>query len=398
MKDALTSLDLFHLVTELQCFVGARLEKVYQGEKERASGEKSGSRSARRGEKEAWDGRGDVTLQFRKKEAGKLLLRLKLPGILYQAEEKPAYGKMPGKFAMFLRKWLGNATLLSLTQRGFERIIEFSFQNKRGTFTLLAELLPPGNLLLLNEEGKIINLLQPQRHGQRVLRGGVLYEAPPPVFTTPAASREELVEQLVATTRDSLVAAIATGLSLGGTYAEEAVARAGVKGMPPSKEVLEKVAVAVKSLFEKGRANRHGDEVFPIVMKTKPPEEEFSSFSAAIESIVPEERVEVVKNERVARRERVLEQQQRQLEGFRKAAVENQRKGEVLYEQYQAVRDLLSFVNEVRATRGWKALAQALEEWQAHRSLPFHVTGWDEQRGTITIELEDANAVTGKDE
>ncbi len=87
-------------------------------------------------------------------------------------------------FALVLRKQLGGAKLVSLRKDEADRIVRFSFNasdeiGNRFERTLVAQLTgKAANLLLLNEQGYIIDTLRPPRgEGQEI---GNLYRPPPP--------------------------------------------------------------------------------------------------------------------------------------------------------------------------------------------------------------------------
>ncbi len=363
MKEYLSSVDLYYLVKELGVLVGARLDKAYQGLAARKH---------------------DFTLQFHKSGEGKLLFRILLPGIAYLASEKPAYEQLPGQFALFLRRRAGNARVTSVAQRGFERILELRLEKKECWFTLIIELLPPGNLLLLDEKGRILNLCAPHRTSARVLRGGVAYEPPPPQFDTRGASEEAIVERLFTTEKDSVVKALAIDLGLGGAYAEEACARARVEKTlrKPSREELARVARAIRSLFEEEPTPFfEGEEAFPFAMITRRGER-LSSFSEGVERLAPHPITSEAVVARAGReaRERalsVVERQEAALKGFLRAAEENQRKGELLYEHYSEVAALLERIREARKRGGWEAV----------RRLDSRIVKVDPEKGLVTIEL-----------
>ena len=94
-------------------------------------------------------------------------------------------------FALVLRKHLGGATLVSLRKDETDRIVRFSFDasdeiGNRFERTLVAQLTgKAANLLLLNEQGYIIDTLRPPRgEGQEI---GNLYR-PPPVHQSAASA------------------------------------------------------------------------------------------------------------------------------------------------------------------------------------------------------------------
>ncbi len=366
MKDSLSSLELHYLVRELQALVGARFDKAYQG---------------------MGDRKRDVTLQFQKKDEGRKLLHVMLPGFLCAVEEKPSYDVTPGPFAVFLRKHVGNARVIGLRQRSFDRILEFVLENKDGQFFLILELLPPGNALLLNKDGKVINLLEPQRHGQRVLRGGVVYEPPPVMFDTKTANVNEVAERLFATTKDSIVKAVASDLGLGGEYAEEACARAGIDKLRKdlTKVEVATVAQAVKDLFELDLAPVVVDGcAYPFTLELKAGGTTFDSFSAALATLAPET-VAVVSKEQPKRQKLksgdVVKQQEAAHRALLTAADENQRKAELIYEHYQEVSQLLAAITEARKKRTWQ---QVKEEFKDRAVI-------DEEKGTVTIDLPETS-------
>ena len=363
MKENLTSLDVHHLVRDFQRLVGSRLAKVYQGPKERKR---------------------DLLFQFHR-QGEKPLVRILLPGYAYIAEEKPAVDQAPGDFAMFLRKHVGNARVVAVRQRGFDRILEFELENKNGKFVLLFELLPPGNALLLNAQGKIVNLLEPKRMGQRLVRGGAIYEPPPAQFDTASATDDEIASRLLESNKE-LVKAIAIDLGLGGEYAEEACARSGsdkhAKGLAKKEMLL--IAGAIKDLFSPGTACGSEKEVFPFQLTSKSCPETFPSFSRAIEQLLPtlpsSSPASIAKKTVQSKRLEVLRQQELALEGFTKAAVEHQRKGELLYAHYQDVDSLLRRLREARAASSWAEVKRTFKD-------PLLVK-IDEEKAEITIELE----------
>ncbi|MBR9693171.1 hypothetical protein GOV07_04565, partial [Candidatus Woesearchaeota archaeon] len=231
---------------------------------------------------------------------------------------------------------------------------------------------------------KIINLMQPQRHGQRLLRGGAMYLPPPEMFNTKAATADQIADRLLASQMDSLVKAIAIDLSFGGPYAEEVCKRAGVdKDAKPKKKDVEEIAKIVKKMFkEKIRPLAVGKEIFPIRMQTKKAEKEFTTFSEALVTVIPEieEAVTPVakgksKKDKV---EDMLEQQERLLKGYKKSATENHAKGERIYERYQDVDKLLKAVNKDRKIMDWKAVKEKYKD---------HVMKINENKGEIVIEL-----------
>ena len=70
---------------------------------------------------------------------------------------------MPPSFCMLLRKYIAGSRIMSVTNPGYERLIEFTLSNTdelhdSRTFRLIVELMGRfANIILVNESGKIID-------------------------------------------------------------------------------------------------------------------------------------------------------------------------------------------------------------------------------------------------
>jgi len=355
---SLTSLDLHFLVRELQQFIGCRLDKVYQG----------------RGKE-----KGHLLFQFHKSGEGKLLVACRLPSLLYIASQKESFAQL-GHFAEYMRRNWSNGRVKSITQWGFERILEILIERKDSGCKLIIEMIPPGNIVAVDEKGKILNLLTPRKTASRVLRGGAVYEPPPSRFDPKAASPEEITAHLFESTKDSIVKSLAVDIGLGGTYAEEVCARARIeKGRSDlSREELSAIATIIKSLFdEKGEANVQEGEAFPFKLHFDTGVKIYKTFSEAIEEVSEDEIPDtpVVKD----RAGEVVKKQQSSLEKLEKSAGENQRRAELLYEHYTEVKGLLDEIAEARKDSSWKEIKDRFKD---------RVEQINEARGEVVVELE----------
>lgn len=96
--------------------------------------------------------------------------------------------KTPPMFCMLMRKHLLSGKLISIRQDGFERILYFDFDsaNEMGDicrFTLAVEIMGRhSNLILINDEGKIIDSIKRVGHDMssvRMVLPGMTYKVPP---------------------------------------------------------------------------------------------------------------------------------------------------------------------------------------------------------------------------
>ena len=167
---------------------------------------------------------------------GAFLLRLHLAGegranvlaqagrfVLVTARDVPTPSS-PGHFPALLRKHLDNAPLASVTQKGFDRVVTFTFGRDPG-IDLVFELFGKGNAALVRE-GRILGVHHSETWKDRTLKGGADYSYP--------AARVDPTSLDLAGFRASfgggldVVRALALWTNLGGTYAEEVCARAGI--------------------------------------------------------------------------------------------------------------------------------------------------------------------------
>ncbi len=331
MKDEMSSLDLHFMVRELQGLVGGRFQKAYSLQDQ-------------------------TYLQFHTPGLGKVLVRIK-PGLFHITEYKPAFGE-PSGFITFLRKRLSGARLKKLEQLGMDRIVIFTFV--RGfedaeEYRLVLELLAPGNVILLGKkplkdgfsEEIILGLQKPQAYKDRHVRGGIPYQAPPQPINLKENTVEELVEHAMSLDLESLVKTLAIGFSIGGEYAELLCERAGLdKNKTPEKSDVKRCAQELAKLLDEDirpKKTNKGVELF-----SKEPNS--TSFSEALDS---DEDI-VISNQPKKKKKSIQEIQAEQRKGLVTAAEENQKKGELIYEHYQELQEILEKVKAGEVPEGVK--------------------------------------------
>jgi len=326
------------------------------------------------------------------------MFRVSIPKAVYFTQYKFETAQIPGNFAIFLRRWLGNSRIVKVEQVGFDRLLKLEFDvlknGEKQPLFLVIELVSPGNVLLLNKEGKIINLLQPQNHGDRILRGGAIYKSFKQSFNLLEASDDKVAELILNSNKETIVKTLAIDLSLSGVYAEEVCKLAGVdkniKIKELDKKTVKKIVEEIKKLLsKKPKPLSVGEEIFPFELLTKNSEKvkTFETFSEAIDELLGEkEHQEIVSaNVKKAKKslgkiEKVVDKQRGLANGLTKSEKENQEKGELIYKNYQLVKDVLDAVKKARETMTWKEIKTNLKN-------PL-VKKVDENKGEIVLELE----------
>ena len=205
-KKEFTSFDVAAVVRELKTTVlGSRVNNIYQLDPKTLL----------------------IKLHKTDKPAFRLVLEAgKRLHLTEYALEKPI---TPPAFCMALRKYLRNAWLKSVEQHEFERVVILSFEAQNGVMQLVLEFFGEGNVILVDQNGEILQALVYKRMRDRdVVRGEVFKFAPATGKNPFNVNEEQLEEGLKALGHVDVVRGIARLISIGGVYAEETLLKAGV--------------------------------------------------------------------------------------------------------------------------------------------------------------------------
>ncbi|MDW8360225.1 MAG: NFACT family protein [Candidatus Caldarchaeum sp.] len=156
----------------------------------------------------------------------------------------------PSPNILQLRRLIEGAKVKTISQRGFERIVDIVLENVG--LRLVVELLPPGLVLLLRDN-KVEWVSEAFASAERTVRKGVVYTPPPERFSiTPSMEPSQFLDKL--NPGSPIVASLSRDLGLGGKYAEETLARAGVEKKAKTSSLTEdqkqRISAALKSIFE----------------------------------------------------------------------------------------------------------------------------------------------------
>ncbi|MGA8275635.1 MAG: ribosome rescue protein RqcH [Thermoplasmata archaeon] len=137
-------------------------------------------------------------------------------------------------FARELRRLLTGATIGRVAEPAGERFIEIAFARGDTPSELLLslEMFGTGNVTVALD-GKIVAVAFTRRWAHRLVRVGAEY-ARPPTRADPWELPEAGIEEILTRSRTDLTSTLAARMGLGGTLAEELVARMEVDGTEPS--------------------------------------------------------------------------------------------------------------------------------------------------------------------
>ncbi len=319
-----TAFDLKYAVREMHSYLdGAIFDKAYQ------------------------TGEEEFLFQFHKSGQGKQMLNVKVGEAAYLTREKKNTERK-SNFAMLLRKHLEQSRIVSLEQKGFERIIEINFSNN---LILILELFSKGNIVLV-EQGKIAACFDEQAWRDRTVKKGVEYKYPPLKHDPFTLDTPEFQEILQSSKKESVVQSLAVDFGLSGRYAEEVCLRAGVQKKKKSVDVpkLLKQIQALGTQEIKANIVRFGDQIIanPIDLQIyeDAQKEWFSSFNQALEFCYSQEEEKERQTEKKEKVDDLAAKQKEQLEDLEKKAVTYKEIGDLIYANYTALEELLKEIKK----------------------------------------------------
>lgn len=320
------------------------------------------------------------------------------PSYAFISKYKRDNPERPPGFCMELRKHLGKVN--SIKQRGFDRILEIESGDKK----LVVELFGKGNAFLL-EGDKIIGAIRQEEYADRAVVVGEEYEAP-----EPANDPQEAEDYFELMEDGELVRRIASDLSLGGTYAEEICARAGIEKNREIGELSEQERENVRKAIDEILASTREpspvlylEDDTPVRAAPSPLEtyedyekEEFDTFSEALDqySFRCEKQQKEQKQLKAYREkkdglERQKQQQERKIEGLKRSSQENREKAELIYEEYQLLESMKQSIEKGIEQHGWDETEKRIRE--AENDEADRIKAFNQQEEFVTVEVDGMN-------
>ncbi len=343
MKRALTSLDIYVIVNEIQDLIGSFVDKIYQ------------------------ISRNEIVIKINNKNTNqKENIYVKNGEFLCITQKKFTTPKKPSTFAMTARKYLINGKISGISQLKFDRIIKLKISKKEGEYSLIFELFTNGNILLLNPNNKIILPLFVQRWAHRTLKPNETY-IPPPTQENPFDLTLEKFTKIMKSSKKDVVRTLATYVNLGGSYAEEICSRADIdkntKIIDLNSESTKKLYYELKkflNLFKEKnlqpvyvKENNKIIDILPLKFQNYGNIDfiEIDNFNKGLEEFIsiPKflDKEKNVFQEKIQKLQRQLDKQQLIIEDYKNKIIEKKSEGDILYLNFQECKDILDDVSNV---------------------------------------------------
>ncbi len=342
-KKNLTSFELTAIINELQFLVNGRISQVYHQEKM------------------------ELLFQLHAIGEGKKLLKI-VPGKFLCLTGRKETPLKPSSFCMQLRKYLNNAFIRKIEQKGSERVVVFEIEKKE-KYYLIIELFSRGNLILTDSKNMIIAALEQKRWKDRNVRVKEKYIFPTAGINWKKLNEKELTIILKKSEKKNLATSLATEIGLGGLYAEEVCKLAEVDKDKLQKNVTEKEIKAIlKSLkellklAEKPTGFIYDDQITPFELKDVKENKKTKTYNEAMDTLNPFEIVSPYE-QKIISSKRIITSQELSIKKQESKIELNKKKGEIVYENYQPLQKIIDYVNSARKEgKEWLGIEKELKK------------------------------------
>lgn len=388
MRDELSSLDFLALLNELKVLEGARLDKIYQRDRE-------------------------ISLHLYKPGDKKYRVFL-APGKAFLTDYKRENPERPPNFCMNLRKHLSGKTVTKVEQLNTDRLLAFHTEDRM----LVAELFGRGNYVLVNKDnGDILQALDAQEWSDRRIYRGEEYV--PPSFGVDPRDVDSLKEYVGS---KQIVKVLAADLGLGGVYAEEVLERAETDKSERSdgleEHTLRNIYIEMKDLVAQLSSGRlkpriyyeeNGDpaDVAPITMEKyrELEQKSFDSFSKALDTYFTErQKAEYRRKKREAYRKKkhklegMKKQQEQKIKGMEESLEDKKEIGDLIYRNYGTIESIIETIKKARKQYSETEIREKLAGEKAEGVREAQIIE-DIRKGLsqVVVDLGDHNAVIDVD-
>jgi predicted ribosome quality control (RQC) complex YloA/Tae2 family protein len=355
MNQQLAALDIYTIVFELQDLIGSYIDKIYQLSSD------------------------EVIIRVNnRKSKQKEILYADRNGVFFRTNQSFETPMKPTTFAMTLRKHITNGRITSIEQHEFDRIIKIKVQKKE-TYTLLFELIPNGNSMLLNQDGRILMPLKHQHWSQRSIRTNIMYQ-PPPSQVNPFTISFKEFDSLLKESDADLVRTCAVKLSLGGRYAEEFCNHLSIPKETPAEDLSveqrKQIYTHLQQFLQPFKEHKFSPTLIidndkkiiipiPFTIYKNKENKTLSSFSEGIQKNLDVNTQQIKISPVEKKKEKIIrqkKQQERAIKDFDKKIHDKKHQGDIIYLHYQTIEQLISQIQKNRKLLTKKELETILNQ------------------------------------
>jgi len=381
---AMSNVDIYAICKELrEQLKDARVQKAYQPTKD------------------------TVLIRFHVPSKGRVDVIFQAGLRVHTTHYPPQNPQIPPNFPMLLRKYIKGGRVIGLSQHNFDRIMRIDIQ-KEHKFSLVIELFAKGNIILLDENDKIILPLKRKLWQDRKITSKEEYKYPPEKGVNPLVIEKIDLKEIFQNSDRDIIRTLA-GNGLGGLYAEEIILRSNVDKKKMANKVTDtEINVLYNAFndvfkplktydFKPQIITGKKEDVLPLdlQMYSEYEKKRFESYNEASDefysSIVSEDIVQIhneVWSGEVGKFEKRLSIQLETLEKFNKTVKESKIKGEAIYSNYQQIQNIINIINEARKKHSWLEIIAIIKKAKKAKTEGLDIIESIDKMGVLTLKLD----------
>lgn len=343
------------------------------------------------------------------KNIGNRYLICKPGKYLYLGDEKDE-SNFPSSFVQHLRKYLKNGFVVQIKQTEGERVIDIEIDKKEedkiAKYHILLEIFANGNVILTDENYKIMNSLQKKKFKDRKIMVKEIYELPPQKELSFFNLKLEDFEKKIKESGLSIVKYLALKFGIGGKYAEEICFLSGIEKDRKDltnleiEKIIENINILINNVNTELKPygiykNEDLEDFIPFNFKSISENEniskkEFNNYNELIKTYFTSFKETIDEKEKQFQKEldKLQNRLEKQLEQQKEIEIDSEKYNELgnkIYEHYQLVENLLNSINSSAKEKGWTHVLKTIEEKPELKKL---IKKLNYKNNEIILELE----------
>lgn len=321
---------------------------------------------------------------YTKKDAN-MYLTNKVSKYIYMTKEKDEMSE-PKNFVQYLRKYLKNAYIKTITQVENERIIKLELEYKDPEtkevkiYYLILELFANGNVILVDKDMTILNSLEKKKFKDRTVMVKDTYELPPAKELNLFNPKLDLLEKELKETDLSIVKFLAIKFGIGGKFAEEICEltqidkniNANELKKEQIKQITEKLSKIINTPLHAYNVLDENDKIIDFIpfdfISIKNKKVENISFNEAIKNYYESEQEETEDQKEkeygkeLAKLINRLKKQESQKDEILIDYEKLNGIGNKIYDNFSLLEELLNQINTASKEKGWEHVQKTIKE------------------------------------
>lgn len=388
----MSNVDVFAICDELnELLKGARVDKSFQPRKDTIS------------IRFHITGHGRVDIVF---QAGKRMHISQYPMVNPQ---------IPPSFPMLLRKRIKGATVISVKQHNFDRVVEIKLK-KDVEYSLMIELFDKGNIILLDENKNIIAPLKRIITSERDISSKREYEYPKERGINPLTLDKNKLNEIFKNSDTDLIRTLA-GNNLGGKYSEEIIKRSKLDKNKIANElntveidlIFETINELFKPLIDHNfkaliiKEEEKDIDVIPFELEIYEDKEkvEFETFNEAADEFFSKNINKDIKNQeeklwekKINKFKKRLYLQEETLKKFHRTIEDSTKKGDLLYANYSEIEKIMKVVLDAKNNGySWKEIAKIIKKARKNGMADAQAIESIDNMGKVNLKIDDMNVL-----